>query len=346
MRILMSAVCAAVGLGVLASGCARPSRIAPGTSDTVRFAGCYRVTIGDWARTGAGTGLIPPSAFRLDTTRVATLAHPACAVTITVTGLIGGVGVFGLALSQNKLVRFATQSYISLFIGTPLIVFAECGLLIGFFLPGDSLLFTAGLFVANGSIDAPLWAVCLLLVTAAFVGNVCGYYIGRAAGPAVFDKPKSRLFKPQHVTRTQEFFDRYGNRAIVLGRFVPIVRTFITVMAGVGQMIRAELGRLGFEVRWVDMRETGRAGHIVATHRGRGRNILLIGHLDTVFEPDSPFQRLSRTGNRATGPGIGDDKGGLVVIVAALRAMHETGTLRGANITIAGRTFTVSQAGK
>ncbi len=121
-------------------------------------------------------------------------------------------------------------------VGLALIVFAECGLLIGFFLPGDSLLFTAGLFVANGSIDAPLWAVCLLLVTAAFVGNVCGYYIGRAAGPAVFDKPKSRLFKPQHVVRTQEFFDKYGNRAIVLGRFVPIVRTFITVMAGVGRM--------------------------------------------------------------------------------------------------------------
>lgn len=121
-------------------------------------------------------------------------------------------------------------------VGLALIVFAECGLLLGFFLPGDSLLFTAGLFVANGSIDAPLWAVCLLLVTAAFIGNVCGYYIGRAAGPAVFDKPRSRLFKPQHVVRTQEFFDKYGNRAIVLGRFVPIVRTFITVMAGVGRM--------------------------------------------------------------------------------------------------------------
>lgn len=121
-------------------------------------------------------------------------------------------------------------------IGLAVIVFAECGLLLGFFLPGDSLLFTAGLFVAQGAIQAPLWAVCLLLVVAAFVGNIVGYYIGRAAGPAVFDKPESRLFKPKHVARTQEFFDKYGNRAIVLGRFVPIVRTFITVMAGVGRM--------------------------------------------------------------------------------------------------------------
>ncbi|MFB9387114.1 DedA family protein [Pseudonocardia petroleophila] len=121
-------------------------------------------------------------------------------------------------------------------VGLALIVFAECGLLLGFFLPGDSLLFTAGLFVAQGAIGFPLWAVCALLVVAAFVGNVAGYYIGRAAGPAVFDKPESRLFKPKHVARTQEFFDKYGTRAIVLGRFVPIVRTFITVMAGVGRM--------------------------------------------------------------------------------------------------------------
>jgi membrane-associated protein len=121
-------------------------------------------------------------------------------------------------------------------VGLAAIVFAECGLLLGFFLPGDSLLFTAGLFVANGAIGAPLWMVCLVLVAAAFIGNVVGYYIGRAAGPAIFDKPKSRLFNPAHVVKTQEFFDKYGNRAIVLGRFVPIVRTFITVMAGVGRM--------------------------------------------------------------------------------------------------------------
>ena len=122
-------------------------------------------------------------------------------------------------------------------VGVALIIFAECGLLLGFFLPGDSLLFTAGLFaVSDAGIGAPLWLVCVVLVVAAFAGNACGYGIGRAAGPAIFDKPKSRLFNPKHVARTQEFFERYGNRAIVLGRFVPIVRTFITVSAGVGQM--------------------------------------------------------------------------------------------------------------
>jgi membrane-associated protein len=121
-------------------------------------------------------------------------------------------------------------------VGLALIIFAECGLLLGFFLPGDSLLFTAGLFVAQGAIAAPLWLVCTILVVAALLGNVVGYWVGYKAGPAIFDKPESRLFKPEHVAKTQGFFDKYGNRAIVLARFVPIVRTFITVMAGVGRM--------------------------------------------------------------------------------------------------------------
>lgn len=107
-------------------------------------------------------------------------------------------------------------------------------------------------------------------------------------------------------------------------------------VTAVGAMMRTELEALGFTVRWVDMTETGRAGHIVADHRGngRGKRLLLIGHLDTVFEPSSPFQRFVREGNRATGPGVGDDKGGLVVIVAALRAMQAAGTLRDADIRI------------
>jgi membrane-associated protein len=121
-------------------------------------------------------------------------------------------------------------------LGVALIIFAECGLLIGFFLPGDSLLFITGLFAASGVIGTPLWLVCVVLAVAAFAGNVSGYYIGRGAGPAIFDKPNSRLFKRENVDRTHKFFEKYGNRAIVLGRFVPIVRTFITVMAGVGQM--------------------------------------------------------------------------------------------------------------
>ena len=123
-------------------------------------------------------------------------------------------------------------------VGVAAIIFAECGLLIGFFLPGDSLLFTAGLFAVSedGLGGVPLWVVCLVLVVAALAGNACGYWIGRLSGPAIFDKPQSKLFKPKHVVRTHGFFEKYGNRAIVLGRFVPIVRTFITVMAGVGKM--------------------------------------------------------------------------------------------------------------
>lgn len=120
--------------------------------------------------------------------------------------------------------------------GLCLIIFAECGLLIGFFMPGDSLLFTAGLFVAKGYIDTPLWVVCALLTVCAFVGNMCGYWIGAKAGPALFNKPDSRLFKQEYVDKTHEFFERYGPRAIVLARFVPIVRTFITAIAGVGRM--------------------------------------------------------------------------------------------------------------
>lgn len=108
-------------------------------------------------------------------------------------------------------------------------------------------------------------------------------------------------------------------------------------LAGVvetGRMVTVELEALGFDVRWVDMAETGRAGHLIATHDGGGKNILLIGHLDTVFEADSPFQTFVREGSRATGPGIGDDKGGIVVIISALRAMQAAGTLEGSNITI------------
>jgi membrane-associated protein len=121
-------------------------------------------------------------------------------------------------------------------IGLCLIIFAECGLLIGFFMPGDSLLFTAGLFVANDLIGTPIWLVCLLLTVCAVAGNVTGYYIGYKAGPTLFDRPGSRLFKQEYVEKTHAFFDKYGARAIVLGRFVPIVRTFITAMAGVGRM--------------------------------------------------------------------------------------------------------------
>jgi glutamate carboxypeptidase len=104
----------------------------------------------------------------------------------------------------------------------------------------------------------------------------------------------------------------------------------------VGRMVRSELEPLGLKVEWIDMKDAGRAGHIVARHMGKrgGKKLLLIAHLDTVFEPDSPFQRWRRDGNIAHGPGAGDDKGGMAVIVAALRAMKAAGTLKNANITV------------
>ncbi len=104
----------------------------------------------------------------------------------------------------------------------------------------------------------------------------------------------------------------------------------------VGDMLRPEFEALGFEVRWIDGAAWGRGGHLVATHSGsgRGQRILLIGHMDTVFEPSNPFQRYAQDGTRATGPGVGDDKGGIIVILAALRAMRAAGTLERADITV------------
>ena len=119
--------------------------------------------------------------------------------------------------------------------GTAAVVFIECGLLFPI-LPGDSLLFAVGLFIAQGTIDVPLWLACVILTVAAFLGNVSGYYIGRALGTTLFRNPNARFLKPEYIVRTHEFFERYGPRALVLARFVPIVRTFITIVAGAGKM--------------------------------------------------------------------------------------------------------------
>jgi membrane-associated protein len=120
--------------------------------------------------------------------------------------------------------------------GLLIVIFAECGLLIGFFLPGDTLLFAAGLLVATGTWDVSIVAIAVLAPVAAVLGNVVGYWIGRQAGPKVFDRPQSRLFKPEYVTRSEQFFARFGPVTIVLARFVPIVRTVATVLAGVSRM--------------------------------------------------------------------------------------------------------------
>jgi len=115
------------------------------------------------------------------------------------------------------------------------IVFAETGLLVGFFLPGDSLLFTAGLLSFRGDLPALPWLLLVAFV-AAVIGDQVGYLFGRRVGPALFRRPDSRLFKQENVLKAQHFFDRNGAKTIVLARFVPVVRTFAPVVAGVSQM--------------------------------------------------------------------------------------------------------------
>ncbi|GAA0385441.1 DedA family protein [Streptomyces luteireticuli] len=122
-------------------------------------------------------------------------------------------------------------------LGVLAIVFAESGLLIGFFLPGDSLLFTTGLLVTTGKLnDYPLWVVCLLVVLAAVLGDQAGYLFGRKVGPALFRRPDSRLFKQENVEKAHEFFEKYGPKSLVLARFVPVIRTFTPIVAGVSRM--------------------------------------------------------------------------------------------------------------
>ena len=118
------------------------------------------------------------------------------------------------------------------------IVFAESGLLIGFFLPGDSLLFIAGFLAseAGNNVLPPLPFVILVSASMAIIGDQVGYLIGNKMGPAIFARPKSRLFNPEHVTKAHAFFEKYGARTVVLARFVPIVRTFAPVVAGVSKM--------------------------------------------------------------------------------------------------------------
>ena len=121
-------------------------------------------------------------------------------------------------------------------VGVMLVVFAETGLLVGFFLPGDSLLFTLGMFVGAGTVGVPIWVAAPAVWLAAVIGNQTGYYIGHRAGPSIFNRPDSRLFKKEHVERTGAFFEKHGGKAVTLAQFVPIVRTFTPVIAGVGKM--------------------------------------------------------------------------------------------------------------
>ena len=117
-----------------------------------------------------------------------------------------------------------------------LIVIAETGLLVGFFLPGDSLLFTVGLMIGSNAINAPLWVACLAIAVSAVIGDQIGYFIGKKGGPKVFNKPDSRFFSHKNVERTEVFFKKYGSKAVIFAHYVPIMRTFVPVAAGVGNM--------------------------------------------------------------------------------------------------------------
>lgn len=117
-----------------------------------------------------------------------------------------------------------------------LIIFAETGLLIGFFLPGDSLLFTAGILAGQGKLN--VWMVVIGCFVAAVLGDQVGYTIGERAGPRLFRKPDSRVFKQEYIDRTRAFFEKHGPKTIIIARFVPVVRTFAPTLAGVGEMPR------------------------------------------------------------------------------------------------------------
>ncbi|HUR81146.1 MAG TPA: VTT domain-containing protein [Thermoanaerobaculia bacterium] len=120
------------------------------------------------------------------------------------------------------------------YIALAIIVFTETGLMIGFFLPGDSLLVTAGLFAAKG--DLNIFVLNALLMTCAVAGDATGYYIGRKLGPTLFRKEDSLLFKKKHLIATHEFYERHGGKTIIIARFVPVVRTFAPVVAGMANM--------------------------------------------------------------------------------------------------------------
>lgn len=131
---------------------------------------------------------------------------------------------------ESLIEAILSASYLGIFA----IVFAETGLLVGFFLPGDSLLIAAGLLAAGGKLN--LGGIMAAVVAGAILGNTAGYFIGQRFGPAVFRNQNSRFFKPEYVVEAQKFFVKYGALAVILARFVPIVRTLVPTLAGVSRM--------------------------------------------------------------------------------------------------------------
>ena len=122
------------------------------------------------------------------------------------------------------------------YVGLTLIIFAETGLLVGFFLPGDSLLVTAGLLAADPAFGLNVWLLGLILTIAAVVGDTVGYHVGKATGPRIFTRENSLFFHKDHLLKAQAFYEKHGGKTIIIARFMPIVRTFAPVVAGVGRM--------------------------------------------------------------------------------------------------------------
>jgi membrane-associated protein len=121
-----------------------------------------------------------------------------------------------------------------------IIVFAETGIFFCFFLPGDYLLFTAGLLTSTNIIKEPIWVVVLAIIGAAIVGNYVGYYFGKSVGKGIYNKKESWFFKRKHVESTEEFFNKYGGQALIMARFLPIMRTFTPIVAGIIRMDMAK----------------------------------------------------------------------------------------------------------
>lgn len=144
--------------------------------------------------------------------------------------------VFKTLTDPDRLIQFLSTvvtgwyGYLLLFA----VVFAETGLLVGFFLPGDSFLFTIGVVAGAGGLD--IYVICGLLVVASILGDQCGYFIGSRTGSAIFNRPDSKLFKKEYLRQTQAFYDKHGGKTLIYAKFVPIVRTFAPFMAGVAKM--------------------------------------------------------------------------------------------------------------
>jgi len=187
------------------------------------------------------------------------------------------------------------------FYGLIVIVFAETGLLVGFFLPGDSLLITAGLFAARGDFDITM--LLLALIPAAILGNATGYWIGHRTGMALYSRPDSLLFRREHLRITHEYYERHGGKTIVLAQFIPILRTFAPVVAGVGEMGYRQFATYNVvgAILWVGgMTLAGYGlGHMIPNIESRIHIVVAIVIAISLLPPAIAFLR-SRFGHKAT----------------------------------------------